>query len=65
MQHCSSVSKHAYGRTHGCHILSAGLLQVQQLKLKASIVDAADLPFMCTSGEQQLQLELLLLLACT
>ncbi|KAL0042783.1 hypothetical protein WJX79_011021 [Trebouxia sp. C0005] len=27
-----------------------GLLQVQQLKLKASIVDAADLPFMCTSA---------------
>jgi hypothetical protein len=38
---------------------------VQQLKLKASIVDAADLPFMCTSGEQQLQLDLLLLLPCT
>jgi len=58
-------SKLEYGRTHGCHIPSAGQLHVQQLKLKASIVDAADLPFMCTSGEQQLQLDLLLLLPCT
>lgn len=28
----------------------AGLLQVQQLHLKAGIIDAADLPFICTSG---------------
>jgi hypothetical protein len=66
LQQCSSVLEQALkGRTHGCHVVFAGLLQVHQLKLKASIVDAADLPFMCTSGEQQLQHDLLLLLPCT
>ena len=30
---------------------SAGILRVQHLKLKASIVDSADLPFTCTSGK--------------
>ena len=30
---------------------STGVLQVQHLKLKASIVDSADLPFTCTSGK--------------
>lgn len=41
---------------------SAGILRVQHLQLKASIVDSADLPFTCTSGKLSSWQGLLLLL---
>lgn len=45
-----------------CALSSAGILRVQHLQLKASIVDSADLPFTCTSGELWSWQGLLLLL---